>query len=71
MSYSWDFGDGTSVEGQHAVHTYTRPGNYEVTLTAVGLEKSTATARSSISIAGQMPTRFHPETQRRLPVERK
>jgi PKD repeat protein len=30
--YSWDFGDGIKTTGQTAIHTYTSPGNYHVTL---------------------------------------
>ena len=64
--YRWNFGDGTSLEGQHVVHTYTRPGKYEVTLTAVGLNEASASSTASLSASGVMATRFHPETQRRL-----
>ena len=31
-NWSWDFGDGTHASGQSAVHTYTSPGRYTVTL---------------------------------------
>jgi hypothetical protein len=35
-SYSWRFGDGSSIgSGSHARHTYARPGTYAVTLTVV------------------------------------
>jgi large repetitive protein len=32
-SWSWDFGDGTTSTQQNPTHTYTKPGNYTVTLT--------------------------------------
>lgn len=67
ITYRWNFGDGTMVDGQHVNHTYTRPGSYDVTLTAVGLGDVSATSQAAVSVTGSMPTRFHPETQRRLP----
>jgi len=33
LSYSWDFNDGGSANGQQASHTYTNNGTYDVTLT--------------------------------------
>ncbi|MBT9332410.1 PKD domain-containing protein [Paracidobacterium acidisoli] len=69
LHYRWNFGDGTSAEGQHLTHTYTRAGEYQVTLTAVGLGEVSAEAHAAISITGSMPTRFHPDTQRRLAPE--
>ncbi|WP_052958646.1 PKD domain-containing protein [Maribacter thermophilus] len=33
VTYSWDFGDGTSDSGDSPAHTYTQPGVYEVVLT--------------------------------------
>jgi alpha-galactosidase len=64
--YRWDFGDSTTMEGQHVSHAYTRPGKYNVILTAVGLGEVSTTSQTSLSITGSMSTRFHPETQRRL-----
>lgn len=29
----WDFGDGTTVDAQHATHSYTKPGRYKITCT--------------------------------------
>lgn len=68
--YRWNFGDGTTLDGQHITHTYTRPGKYDVTLTAVGLGEVTATSTTTLSVMGNMSTRFHPETQRRLSPDR-
>ncbi|MFZ3385551.1 MAG: PKD domain-containing protein, partial [Candidatus Hydromicrobium sp.] len=33
VSYSWDFGDGSTGSGVTVTHTYNAPGNYKVTLT--------------------------------------
>ncbi len=34
LTYTWDFGDGTTANGSSVDHTYTRTGNYTITLTA-------------------------------------
>ena len=39
-TYSWDFGDGTTGSGATTSHTYTDPGNYNVTLTLTNAEGS-------------------------------
>ncbi len=36
MSYSWNFGDGTTGSGSPATHTYATPGMYTATLQATG-----------------------------------
>lgn len=33
VSYEWDFGDGTTGEGEIVTHVYTEQGTYDVTLT--------------------------------------
>src|SRR5438034_651914 len=35
VSYSWDFGDGTSATGATVSHIYTAPGRYTATLTVM------------------------------------
>lgn len=32
LRYSWDFGDGTVSDKAQTIHTYTKPGNYRITL---------------------------------------
>lgn len=45
LTYTWDFGDGTSGAGLKVFHVYSQPGNYTVTLT-VSDGKGTACSRS-------------------------
>jgi gliding motility-associated-like protein len=35
LSYVWNMGDGTVIEDVNAEHTYSNPGNYQITLTAI------------------------------------
>lgn len=67
LLYLWDFGNGTVAAGKHLTHAYTRSGDYQVTLMAVGLGEASAQTHASVSVIGSMSTRFHPDTQRRLP----
>ncbi|VUD68954.1 Beta-glucanase [Thalassocella blandensis] len=41
LTYSWDFGDGNSAQGVAASHTFSRAGNFKVTLTVNDGELST------------------------------
>lgn len=50
LSYSWDFGDGATAQGQQAFHTYSNPGTYTVTLTAAdGALQSTRSTTVTIT----------------------
>ncbi|MDI9639746.1 PKD domain-containing protein, partial [Geitlerinema splendidum] len=44
-SFLWNFGDGTTATTRDAVHAFTSPGNYTVTLTAAGAGGSTIVQR--------------------------
>ena len=50
LTYSWNFGDGSSGSGVNARHVYGSPGNYSVTLT-VSDDKEQATTTSSVTVA--------------------
>jgi len=46
-SYSWNFGDGTTIAQQNPTHSYTSPGSYTVSLTAAGTGGSNTTTKTS------------------------
>jgi PKD repeat protein len=55
-SYEWDFGDGTSGNGQAVVHTYSLPGDYNVRLTVADNDGSRSSAEISIEVEAIVPT---------------
>ncbi|MBT9332606.1 alpha-galactosidase [Acidipila sp. 4G-K13] len=66
LTYHWDFGDGVSVEGAEVTHAYTEPGDYDVHLSAKGLDGLTAEKQFHVQVTGHIPTAFEPEKNRRL-----
>ncbi len=59
VSYSWDFGDGSSSTQANPVHAYSRAGNYNVTLTVTdngGASNSTTTTANVGSTQNTPPT---------------
>ena len=65
VSYRWQFGDGVSVVGNSARHTYTEAGSYTVHLTATALSGLTAQRDFQVQISGHMSTTFNPKDFRR------
>ena len=55
VTYSWDFGDGTTSEEQNPVHTYPGSGPYTITLTAVKCGRESTTTQEVENLA---TTRF-------------
>jgi PKD repeat protein len=52
-SWSWDFGDGTTVTDENPLHTYTSAGTYSVSLTATNsLGSNTSVESDYIMVAG-------------------
>ncbi|WP_133406286.1 immune inhibitor A domain-containing protein [Parashewanella tropica] len=50
-SHSWDFGNGKSSEEQSPLHTYTKSGVYNVSLTVKDSDGTTAIAKKRVSIS--------------------
>lgn len=48
LTYTWDFGDGSTGEGAEATHTYTEVGNY--TATVIATDPRGATGRATVAI---------------------
>jgi PKD repeat protein len=55
QSYVWDFGDGSSANGQEVDHIYNAAGSYIATVTVENGCGYTATASTSVQIQNNMP----------------
>jgi alpha-galactosidase len=66
LAYRWDFGDGTSLDGDSAKHTWTEPGTYRVDVQATTLDGSHVAQHGEIRINGHLSTVFSPSKIRRL-----
>jgi hypothetical protein len=65
LSYRWNFGDGVTLEGREVSHAYTKPGTYEVKVSAMGLGGLSTEASFRLPVSGSMSTRFVPAEKRR------
>jgi alpha-tubulin suppressor-like RCC1 family protein len=54
LTYSWDFGDGTTGNGVSATHTYAAPGLYEATVTASN-SRGSLLARTAVTVLPPEP----------------
>lgn len=65
LAYSWDFGDGISMQGPAVDHAYTRNGTYRIVLKADGLDGVSTTQTASIEVQGSIKTTYDAEHARR------
>lgn len=65
LSYSWDFGDGTSGEGSSVSHAYTHPGDFKVRVAADDIDGMRAERTFNVTVRGKIDTRFDPSQIRR------
>ena len=66
LTYHWSFGDGVQLEGPHASHAWTEPGDYEVQLTVNGLDHTHVEQSFRVHVAGSMSTVFTPNLNKRF-----
>jgi PKD repeat protein len=52
LSYSWDFGDGTTGDGEQVTHAYDDAGTYSVTLSVTDGAGTTDTATATVTVEG-------------------
>jgi PKD repeat protein len=52
VSYSWNFGDGSTGSGRTATHSFSIPGTYAVTLTVMDQYNRTASTTQTLDVAG-------------------
>lgn len=62
ISYSWDFGDGTTGSGGSTAHTFVRPGNYTVTLTVQDNYFALASVSRDVTVSAVPPPSFVPKS---------
>jgi len=65
LACHWDFGDGTSIDGIEVHHAYTHSGEYPVIVTATGLDEVTNRKTLTVTITGNVSTRFEPSQKQR------
>lgn len=59
VSYNWNFGDGFAGEGKIVTHSYSKEGNYKVTLTAVDNDgKASSTSKTVTVVKPKMDERI-------------
>jgi alpha-galactosidase len=57
LAYEWNFGDGTSSNGEQVRHTFTHPGSYQVSVDIETLDGVKAHAVQLVTVDGQLKTR--------------
>ncbi len=57
-NWDWDFADGGTATGQNATHTYTNPGDYDVSLTVTDANGCTFETVIQVNVGGLPPVDF-------------
>jgi alpha-galactosidase len=65
ISYRWNFGDGTSLQGAQVSHAYTHNGSFTVKLTARCVDGLDGEDTFQFPVSGSISTRFSPKENRR------
>jgi len=65
LSYSWDFGDGTTASGSEVSHAYTRAAVFDGKLTVDGVDGVPAEKHFKVAVQGKVKTAFDLRENRR------
>lgn len=65
VSYKWDFGDGVHADGSHPSHAWTAPGEFEIHVTAAGLDPMQSEKSCRVHVSNYLPTVFSPSKNKR------
>lgn len=65
IGYHWDFGDGTTAQGQLVKHAFTRKGAFSVSLKVDGIDGVAASQTQRVLIQGNLRTTFEVKDSRR------
>ncbi len=65
LIYHWNFGDGVEADGADVHHAYTHSGQYQIKVTAAGIDGLDDSKTLAIQVPGAIDTRFTPEQKRR------
>ncbi len=57
-NWAWDFADGGTATGQNTTHTYTNPGDYDVSLTVTDVNGCTFETVIQVNVGGLPPVDF-------------
>jgi PKD repeat protein len=66
LNYTWDFGDGVTVDGANATHAYTHAGIYTARLQCSGFAPQLSVQTFTVTITDSIATKFVPARQRRF-----
>jgi len=65
LASHWDFGDGVELDGAQVQHAYTHAGQFQLKVTAKGVDGIDGSKTVGLPISGAVDTRFAPEQKRR------
>jgi hypothetical protein len=65
LAFHWNFGDGTEQDGSQVTHAWTEPGDFDVSVTAAGLDRSRTEQSCNVHVTGHLPSVFVPANNTR------
>jgi hypothetical protein len=70
LTYTWNFGDGTTSQGPTVTHAFTSPGSYDVIATVTGTDRSGGSAQVNVNVGKTQGSPGHGTTTTTVGVPR-